>query len=145
MEQIVCVGRVLEDGSAEVIRMRESACSGDCHKCSGCGAVKQTMRFTARNPIGARAGDEVVVESKTGPVMAAAFVLYVLPLVLFFAGYALGSIWQKGTLMALLGFALGIAAAVLYDRLVAKKQDTVYTITGYPHSYGDAAKEGDTP
>ena len=145
MTQTVRVFRCNSDGTAEVFCVRESACSGDCHKCSGCGAVKQTMRFTARNPIGARAGDEVVVESRTGPVMAAAFVLYVLPLVLFFLGYALGSIWRKGTLMALLGFALGIAAAVLYDRLVAKKQDTVYTITGYPHSYGDAAKEGDTP
>lgn len=145
MTQTVRVFRCNSDGTAEVFCVRESACSGDCHKCSGCGAVKQTMRFTARNPIGARPGDEVVVESKTGPVMAAAFVLYVLPLVLFFLGYALGTIWSKGTLMALLGFALGIAAAVLYDRLVAKKQDTVYTITGYPHSYGDAAKEGDTP
>ena len=29
------------------------------------------------------------------------------------------------------GFLLGIAAVVAYDRLAAKKQETVYTITGF--------------
>ena len=40
MEQIVRVRRLLENGNAEVVHVRESACSGDCHKCSGCGAAK---------------------------------------------------------------------------------------------------------
>ena len=43
MEQIVKVRRTNSDGTAQVIRIRESACSGDCHKCSGCGAAQQTM------------------------------------------------------------------------------------------------------
>ena len=145
MTQTVRVFRCNDDGTAEVFCVRESACSGDCHKCSGCGAVKQTMRFTARNPIGARAGEEVIVESKTGPVMAAAFVLYVLPLVLFFLGYALGSLYGQPALTACGAFVLGILGAIAYDRLVAKKQNTVYTITGYPHKLGEAYEEGDTP
>ena len=45
------------------------------------------MVFTARNPIGARPGDMVTVESATGPVLKAAAVLYLMPLVLFIAGY----------------------------------------------------------
>ena len=52
MEQSVRVKRLLPDGMAEVIRVRESACSGDCHKCSGCGAAQQNLLLTARNPIG---------------------------------------------------------------------------------------------
>ena len=126
MEQLVKVKRCDPDGTAQVIHVRQSACSGDCHKCSGCGAVQEKMLLTAQNPIGAKPGDVVTVEAKSGPVLAAAAMLYMLPLALFFVGCLLGKLWMGG-----IGFALGIIAAVLYDRLVAKKQKTVYTITGY--------------
>ncbi len=143
MTQTVRVMKNNPDGTAEVFAFRESACSGDCHKCAGCGAVKQTVRVTARNPIGARPGDEVIIESETGPVLAAAVVLYMVPLVLFFLGYALGSLWGIGALAACLAFALGIAGAVCYDRLVAQKRKPVYTITGYPHKLGNTREEGE--
>lgn len=91
------------------------------------------MLFTANNPIGAKPGDVVVVEAKTGPVLAAAAMLYVLPLVLFFVGCILGTLWDQMLLTGGVGFVLGIVLAVLYDRLIAKKQKTVYTITGYGH------------
>ena len=57
MEQIVRVKETFPDGSATVLLVRESACSGDCHKCSGCGAAKETMIFTAKNAIGAGPSD----------------------------------------------------------------------------------------
>lgn len=134
MEQRVKVLRQNPDGTALVAVVRQSACSGDCHKCSGCGAAQQTMRFTARNPIGAAEGSVVTVVSESAPVLKAAAVLYMLPLVLFFPGYILGAqLWQLGGLVGGLAFALGIAGAVLYDRLVMKKKNTVYTITGYAH------------
>jgi sigma-E factor negative regulatory protein RseC len=90
------------------------------------------MVFTANNSIRASVGDLVRVESATGPVMKAATVLYVLPLVLFFLGYLAGQLlWGIGAAAACAAFALGIAVAVLYDRRVAKKKKTVYTITGF--------------
>ena len=132
MEQLVRVRKVFPDGTAEVLLVRESACSGDCHKCSGCGAAKETMVFTANNSIRASVGDLVRVESATGPVMKAATVLYVLPLVLFFLGYALGAaLWQIGALVGCLAFVLSIALCVLYDRAIAKKRKTIYTITEF--------------
>ena len=132
MEQLVRVKEVYEDGTAQVIHIRESACSGDCHKCSGCGAAKEAVLFTARNAIGARRGDLVKVESETGPVLKAAVVLYVIPLVLFFLGYYLGTLpGNYGALGGCLGFVLGIAIVVAYDRLVVKKADIGYTITAY--------------
>lgn len=133
MQQLVKVQCCNPDGSATVIHIRQSACSGDCHKCAGCGAVQERVVFSAQNPIGAKPGDVVTVETKTGPVLAAAAVLYLLPLLLFFVGCILGSAWNKTYLIGAVGFVLGIAIAVLYDRLVAKKQNTVYTITGYGH------------
>ncbi len=132
MEQIVRVKETFPDGSATVLLVRESACSGDCHKCSGCGAAKETMIFTAKNEIGAARGDLVKVESATGPVMKAATVLYVVPLVLFFLGYYLGDrMGGLGTLVSCLGFVLGIALVVVYDRKVVKKSNLGYTITAY--------------
>ena len=131
MEQTVRVKKVNSDGTAQVLHIRQSACSGDCHQCAGCGAAEESLMLTDRNPIGARPGDLVVIRSESGPVLTAAAVLYVLPLVLFFLGYILGMTWQLGALVGGLAFALGIALAVAYDRLVAKKRKTVYTITGY--------------
>ena len=132
MEQLVRVRETYDDGTAQVIHVRESACSGDCHKCSGCGAAKETMLLLAHNPIGARAGELVKLRSETAPVMKAAMVLYILPLVLFFAGYFAGdTLWEMGALTGCLAFVVGIAAAVAYDRLVAAKAKPVYTIIGY--------------
>ena len=131
MEQIVRVREAHDNGTATVFLQRESACSGDCHKCSGCGAAKEVMIFRVRNPIGADRGDLVVVESGTAPVMKAVGVFYVLPLVLFFLGYFLGdTLLGRGALVGSLGFLLSIALTVVYDRKIAKKEE-VHTITGY--------------
>ena len=131
MQQLVKVLTCDPDGTAQVACLRQSACSGDCHKCSGCGAVEQTMIFTARNPIGARPGDTVTVESATGPVLKAAAVLYMLPLVLFIVGYLVGMQWNLGALIGGLAFVLSIVLIIAYDRLVMQKKNTVYTIIGY--------------
>lgn len=131
MEQLVRVRRVHDDGTATVVHVRESACSGDCHKCSGCGAAKEAIVLEARNDLGAKAGELVKIESATGPVLKAALVMYMVPMFLFFAGYALGSLWNLGALVGCLCFAASIALAVVYDRKVVRKQEAVYVITKY--------------
>ena len=129
MQQLVRVRQTHEDGTATVIHVRESACSGDCHKCSGCGAAKEAILLEAKNTIGAKPGDLVTIETETGPVLKAAAVMYLLPMVLFFAGYALGAaLWQQGGLVGGLAFLASIGLAVVYDRKVVKKQNTGYTI-----------------
>lgn len=144
MEQIVRVKERHNNGTATVILQRESACSGDCHKCSGCGAAKEFMVFEAQNPIGAGKGDLVVIQSETAPVMKAVGVFYVLPLVLFFLGYFVGNTFNLGALMGCLGFVLGIALSVVYDRKVAGKTNSVHTITGYAgDSLLKSMKKGD--
>lgn len=145
MEQIVRVKEVNSDGTATVIHLRESACSGDCHKCSGCGAAQETILLKAENPIGAAPGDFVTVVSDTGPVLKAAMVLYLAPLALFFVGYLLGAVlWKMGAPTGCLAFVLGIGLAVVYDRKVVRKQKSEYTITGFAgESLLKANKKGD--
>lgn len=137
MEQLVKVVKRNPDATAQVVLIRQSACSGDCHKCSGCGAAQETLVLTAKNAIGANAGDLVIIESRSGPVLAAAAVLYMLPLVLFIGLYLAGEhLWGKGPLAGGIGFVLGILGAVAYDRLVAKKKKTEYTIVRYENKRG---------
>lgn len=132
MQQLVRVRQVHDNGMATVVHIRESACSGDCHKCSGCGAAKEAILFDARNPIGAKPGDLVHVEAATGPVLKAAMVMYMLPMVFFFAGYAIGAAaFDRGALAGGLAFVASIGLAVVYDRKIVKKQNTEYTITGF--------------
>ena len=133
MQQLVKILSCNTDGTAKVMLVRQSACSGDCHKCSGCGAVEQKMLLTAQNPIGAKPGELVNIESASGPVLRGAAILYLLPLVLFILAYLWGMQWHLGGLTGLAAFLLGIGVAIAYDRLVARKEKNVYTIIGYSH------------
>lgn len=132
MEQTVTVTKLLDDGVAQVRHVRQSACSGDCHKCSGCGAATETLSFSARNPIGAKPGDKVIVQSDSKGVLLSAAVQYVLPLVLFFVMYSLGTTWDIApAALGSGGFALGIILAVVYGKHLEKTKKTEYTITGF--------------
>lgn len=109
---------------------RESACSGDCHQCAGCGAVTQTLQVQAENPIGARKGDKVYLESDTAVVLWAVMLVYLLPVLCFFVGYFLGySLWHNGWL-GLGGFLLGWIPALCYNRYI-KHRPPRYVIVGF--------------
>ena len=134
MEQLVKVKSASPDGTAEVLRIRESACSGDCHKCAGCGAARETIVFKADNPIKAQPGDLVYVQTRSAPVLMGAAVVYLVPLLAFFVGYfVLDALWGLGALGGGAAFVVAIGAVVAYDRLIARKQNPVYTIVGYAH------------
>ena len=145
MEQLVRVRETFDDGTAVVIHVRESACSGDCHKCSGCGAAKETILLKAKNPIGAMRGDVVLLESATGPVLKAAVVMYMIPMLLFFLGYFVGdAFWQRGALVGSLAFVAAIALAVLYDRKIGKNDKTSYTLIRFvERSFLNSVDKGD--
>lgn len=131
MQRTATVQAILPDGRAELAVQRESACSGDCHRCGGCGTVGQTLRLTADNPIGAKKGDIVRIASESAPVLRAAALVYALPPALFLTGYLLSmrlGAWAAAIGAA--GFLLGLLPAFLYNRRV-KRQPPVYTIIGF--------------
>ncbi len=120
----------VSDRVAVISVVRESACSGDCHKCAGCGAVAQTLQIHADNPIGARKGDRVYVESSTRRVLWAAVVVYLVPLLGFFLGYFLGQMWGYVAVGAVMGFLIGWIPALLYNTYT-KKRPPVYTLVAF--------------
>ena len=75
MRQRALVTELLPQGRAEVSVVRRSACSGDCHRCAGCGAVTQTVTVQAENVIRAQEGDWVYIESGSAAVLGAAVVV----------------------------------------------------------------------
>lgn len=132
MQQRVQVAKIFPDGYAEVFVQRESACSGDCHKCSGCGAAKQQVFVRARNAIGARPGDQVIVTSDDRQILPAMLVVYILPLILLLAGYFAGlGLGVAPGLLAAAGFGAGVVVMILYNRYVQQKRPVTFVITGY--------------
>ena len=129
MRQKATVDRLLADNMAEVLVVRESACSGDCHKCAGCGSVTQTLRVTAENRISAQRGDVVYLEGDTAVVLRGAALVYLVPLVTFLIAYfAAMSLGSWAILIGIIAFALGMIPAFVYNR---KMKNPRYTIVGY--------------
>lgn len=120
---------------ARVSYRRPTACHGDCSKCAGgCGsmAAKEEIIVSAENLIGAKTGDSVYIEGETKKVAWAIVLVYVIPVVLFLAGYFLGQQWGHGNLIGVLGFFLGLALAVLESRRQKKRgQEIRYQIVSY--------------
>ena len=109
---------------AKVIHHRPTACHGDCDHCEGgCGsmAARESLIVEAENVIGARPGDQVMIEGDSGKVASAILLVYVLPLILFFVGYFLGAGIGHGALCGIIGFVLGLLAAVLESRRQRKR------------------------
>lgn len=129
MTQMMTVQHILDEKHAVVGMERANACSGDCHQCQGCGTVGQTITAVARNPIGAAVGDVVTVKSSSAAVLTAVVLVYLLPLVLFFIGYGLGTAlpWRP-VLWGGIGFALGIGLAICYHRHVQRRGTLLYEI-----------------
>ena len=131
MTQIATVEKVFSNGTAEISVPRKSACGHDCEECAGCGVSGASVRATAQNPIGAQAGDKVVVESSSKKLFGAILIVYMIPIVLFLLGYFCTSgIHSEGLryVIAIAAFCLGILPAIAYDRHMKKTGGMTFTI-----------------
>ncbi len=131
MTQIATVERTLPNGRAEISVARQSACAHDCHDCAGCGASASPVRAVVENPIGAQAGQKVVVESETKKVFGIILLVYMLPIALFLLGYfAAAFLPGEGTrvAVAIAAFFCGILPAVFFDRRMKRSGGLTFTI-----------------
>lgn len=114
MTQDAVVIRILPRDMAEVAVTRGTACGGNCGSCESC-MFQSELHTEARNLIGAKPGQKVVIESKSSRIFGAAVLVYVMPLLFFLAGYALAAAlgWPEGLRILLSFAALAVSAAVL--------------------------------
>ena len=132
MTQIATVERILDADHAEISVPRKSACGHDCEECAGCGVTGAAVHARAANPIGARPGQKVVVESSTKKMLRIVALVYLIPVVLFFVGYlaamALTASVGVQYAAAAAGFVLGIILAIVYDRRLRARGGLSFTI-----------------
>ena len=87
MTQIATVERIIDADHAEISVPRKSACGHDCEECAGCGVTGAAVHARALNPIGARPGQKVVVQSDTNKMLRIVALVYLTPVLLFLVGY----------------------------------------------------------
>lgn len=132
MTQIATIERIINNDYAEISVPRKSACGHDCEECAGCGVTGAAVKAKALNPIGAKPGQKVVVESSTQKMLGIVAYVYLIPVVLFILGYLAMVVLGAGVALqysvAIAGFVLGIVFAILYDRRLKAQGGLVFTV-----------------
>lgn len=131
MTQIATVEKILDGAYAEISVPRKSACGHDCEECAGCGVTGTAVYTRAKNTVGARPGQKVVVETNTQKMLGIIALVYLVPIVLFLVGYfASQGLSSEGARYGAAGaaFAAGLIPAVLYDRHLRKQGGLSFTI-----------------
>ena len=132
MTQIATVERIIDSDHAEISVPRKSACGHDCEECAGCGVTGTAVHAKAVNPIGARPGQKVVVESSTQKMLGIVAFVYLIPVALFMAGYLLTAFLTPAVAIqytvAVAAFLAGIGFAILYDRRLRARGGLSFTI-----------------
>ena len=125
MTQIATVERILNYDYAEISVPRKAACGHDCEECAGCGVSDSAVYARAANPIGAKPGQKVVVQSDSKKMLNVIMMVYLTPVALFLAGYlimlALGASTAMQYTVATVGFAVSIVLAIRYDRKLRER------------------------
>jgi sigma-E factor negative regulatory protein RseC len=130
LTQFAIIKKLMPAGKAEVEVLRGTACGDSCGSCEVCNYASK-LRVEAKNPIYAQVGDRVEIETASSKVLGAAFLVYVVPFILFFIGYAvahaLGASQGWCVTVSFLAFACGLGIAVLVARS-KKKSPITYEI-----------------
>ncbi|MBR1456043.1 MAG: SoxR reducing system RseC family protein [Oscillospiraceae bacterium] len=131
MTQDAIVTKILPNEMAEVAVARTTACGGNCGSCEAC-IFQSELKTVARNRIGARVGQKVVIASKSSTIFGAALLVYVMPLLFFIAAYAaaylLGA--REGLCIAVsfIGLLVGAAVMVMSQRMKREKEPITFDI-----------------
>ena len=144
-------------GTARVVFDRRSACD-KCKMCLTASGDKMKVYVEVKNTLQAKAGDRVGVAMNDKFVLRAAFVVYIIPVILVGAGLAIFRKLSDLLMLAVIavGLLIGVAIGITIDRLVRKKGAFAPTMTEIykdepEASSGDASssvsteKQGESP
>lgn len=132
MTQDAVVTRVFPNGFAEVAVTRGTACGSNCGNCESC-AFQNELKAIAKNTVHATPGEKVVIESVSSRIFSAAFLLYIVPFIALFIGYAIAAVNALSEGMCILlsfaAFSLAVAVVVVCQRINKRKKPITFEIT----------------
>lgn len=132
MTQDAVVTKVFNNGMAEVAVTRGTACGSNCGNCESC-VFQNELKAFAKNTVNAKPGEKVIIETLSSRIFGAAFLLYIVPFILFFIGYAVGAHYNLTEGLCVLVsfgfFAAAMAVVVVYQRISKKKNPIKFEIT----------------
>lgn len=111
--------------------------SGECERCGICMVASggREAILLARNPVSAAEGDTVEIEISPGKVIAAAFIIYMVPVIMTILGFVLGNALTGGTddanlpmVLAVVFLAASFVGVWLYDRHLRKAERRQATV-----------------
>ena len=112
-------------GKIAVLRIQKRP---ECEGCKIC-AFKEgqsVVKVKAKNTVGAKAGDTVIVQAEKDNRLLASFIVYILPVLFAAAGAAVGFLALDDQLWAALccvaGLVLGFAAVFLLDKWAVRSR-----------------------
>lgn len=132
MTQTALVTRLNNNGFAEVSVLRGTACGGNCHSCGGTCSYKTELTVQAKNIVSAKPGDKVTISSSSSKIIGASALVYILPLITFFLGYGLASLFfaeAMSIVISILAFILGCLMVVLINKKIISKNPITFVIT----------------
>ena len=131
MTQDAIVYKCLDAERAEVVVTRATACGSNCASCEAC-VFQNELKTVARNLVGARPGQKVLIESKSSRVYGAIMLVYIVPILLAvlgcFLAYGAGASEGVCVLCTFLGFILGAVITVVTQRMKKDKNPISFDI-----------------
>jgi|GEM_PF-2041443 len=116
----------------------------ECNKCGACFATigKKRKEIKAANGMGADVGDKVEVETPPGFAVAAAFLIYIFPMLAGCAGAVIGYRWLAASGLGRTAGAVVMAAAfVAFSIILLRYIDGVYFSRQMPNIVNVLLKE----
>lgn len=121
MTQEAVVTGVFDDGTAEVVVERAALCGGDCNTCESC-MYENTIKVRVKNPIDAPKGSHVYLETDSLKILLATIAIYVVPLILFFAGYGIASLFTHVEAYCAIGAFAGLILGLVGSATLLRRQ-----------------------
>ena len=115
--------REVKGNMAYVRFLRESACGGNCSSCGGC-ASKPFDKWI-ENTLSLSVGDKVEVETENKKILFLAFMVYILPLSLFFISALAFSYFYNETIGTILGVAVFFLSFIITKKY-GDKSEVIY-------------------
>ena len=131
MTQDAVVTKLLPNGMAEVVVARGTACGSNCGNCESC-MFQNEIKTLAKNTIHARQGEKVEIETVSSKIFGAAFLVYIVPFIAFFIGYAIAAVLglteTACMLVSIAAFLAAVAVIVITQRVRRDKDPITFEI-----------------